>query len=560
MSLVLCQVNSCAGNVARNVELVLDMVAGCGGCGGDLFVFPELVLPGACVGDCFLDAGFVAQCDEGLRTIDEFCKERGVTAVVGTVKRSTHSGGKLRNALCVVGKNGGARFDKMTLVSDDVLDEHRYFEADDVLNAVWLCPQSGLHLGIAHWADRHLLAAESFRAAMVDQVLFSSACAFEVGAGVARIAELDHTAALAGVPVALVNAAGGGDHVVYDGGSCVALPDGSRPAMCRWFAPDCAVWNPQVAVDVAPVDAFLGRVGDPTLSVLDALTLGLTDYMSKCGFEKVLIGNSGGIDSALTAALAARAIGGANVITVTMPGPFTSDATRSDSDELARRLGVQQLCVPIGAMVGAVESAMFADEQSAPVQALFGGDAAAVNRLAGENVQSRLRGLSLMWISNALGGHAPALVLSTGNKSEAAVGYCTLYGDTCGGLNLIGDLTKGMVYAVARAINAEMGEVIAQSIIDREPSAELAPNQKDSDSLPPYPVLDGLVEQMVELGKTPEEAAAVVAGATPDVARRVARMIAGAEYKRKQVAACVRVTRKAFGVGRRMPLARGKMQ
>lgn len=558
MCLALCQINSCAGNITANLETILKTISEVASeQQAEMLIFPELSLPGPGAGDMMWEEGFVERCDEALVVIDDRCRQQNVAALIGTVKYGIGNG-KLRNSLCLVGVGGGARFDKITLSTEDVWDEARYFESNDVLNSVWTCPQTGLQYGIAHWADRRLLAFETFHRAKVDRVILVGANAFELGAPEARATELAELAELSKVPVAFVNAVGAGDHVVFDGGSCVTLPDGTMPIACPWLAENTATWRIDQEYQTNFYPDKTHRINNPAQAVVDVLTFALRDYVTKCGFKKVLLGNSGGIDSAVVATLAVRAIGPENVITVSMPGPYTTDGTRTDSDELSERLGITQLCVPILPAFETVQSMMLSKNDRSPLSVLFNGDTSKVNKLAGENLQARLRGITLMWISNALGSETPTLLLATGNKSEAAAGYATLYGDTCGGLCLIGDLTKGLVYEVARELNREMGDVIPTSVIERAPSAELAPGQKDQDSLPPYPILDHLVREFVEGGKNVCSAVNPAMGIDAALARKVYAMIGNAEYKRKQVASCVRVTGKAFGPGRRMPLAKGK--
>jgi NAD+ synthase (glutamine-hydrolysing) len=365
---------------------------------------------------------------------------------------------------------------------------------------------------------------------------------------------LRHAARRRGMPVVLVNQVGGCDQVIFDGGSCVVMPDGSMPAAAGWFTEKTVVWDTGDGAHDAAFDAMLAEVADDVAGIREALSLGLRDYLAKTGFTRVIVGNSGGIDSAVVLALAVATLGRENAISVSMPGPFTSEATRTDSELLARNLGVRHFEIPIAGPFDAFRGLL--QGTGSPLMApLFGGDPAAVSRLADENIQARIRGNFLMWISNAV-REPRTLVLSTGNKSEMAAGYCTLYGDMCGGMALISDVPKMMVYKLARHLNASMGAPIPQSIIDREPTAELAPNQKDSDSLPPYPVLDEIIRLYVEEQKGAEEI--IAAGAADEATvRRAVRLIDGAEYKRAQAAPGLKVTSKAFGFGRRMPIARG---
>ncbi len=557
MCLALCQINSIAGNVDANLEKILGAIElASRNPKNRILVFPELALPGACAGDLLLNDLFLESCEDALTKIDTKCRDLKISAIVGTI--SPASDNKRKNSLCIVGPHGGAHFDKVKLTSEDVSDEYRYFKPDEILNCIWLCPDSGQNYAIAHWSDRQLLKRESFPSHKVDRIILVGACAFEVGAPAGILAELREIARTINVPVAFVNAVGAGDHIVYAGGSTIVMPNGTVPVMGKWFAEDMIDWSVdgKYTKDLYPAEDDL--IMDPVRSTIEALTLGLKDYMDKCGFKRVLIGNSGGIDSAVAVTLSVRALGAENVLTVSMPGPFTTDGTRMDSDELADNLGITQMYIPIAPAYEAFNQMMLNDNERGPLKKLFGGDKQKVSKLAGENLQARLRGVILMWISNALGSAEPTLLLATGNKSEAAVGYTTLYGDTCGGLCLLGDLTKDMVYKVAAELNRQMGPVIPESVIKRAPSAELAPGQKDQDTLPPYPILDKLIEGLLVQGDAPQDLIDEKQSITKELAERVVKMMRRAEYKRKQFAPNIRVTSKAFGFGHRMPSATGK--
>jgi NAD+ synthase/NAD+ synthase (glutamine-hydrolysing) len=358
---------------------------------------------------------------------------------------------------------------------------------------------------------------------------------------------LRHTANRWNLPVALVNQVGGNDQIVFDGGSVALRADGQVLGGCGWFQ---AI---QTIVDMETSPAPI-QPPDDLAATESALRMGLRDYLTKTGFRRVVIGNSGGIDSAVVLSLCAIELGVDQIISVSLPGPYTSEDTRQDSAELARRWGIRHLEIPITPSFDALKSSLL-EQPATGVSDLFHDIGLPPHKVANENLQSRLRGVVLMWLSNALADQ-PTLVVTTGNKSELATGYCTLYGDMCGGLALISDVPKMGVYALARRINSLHGERIPITIIDREPTAELAPGQKDSDSLPPYPVLDEIVRLHVEerLDADQIAAAGVCDSAT---ASRMTRLIAINEYKRQQAAPGIKVTSKAFGVGRRMPIARG---
>jgi NAD+ synthase (glutamine-hydrolysing) len=336
-----------------------------------------------------------------------------------------------------------------------------------------------------------------------------------------------------GVPLVQVNLVGGNDNLIFDGWSNVWNGQGRVVAQAAGFAEDLLVVETGRLPDGEPA---LAEDGEEEL--YRALTLGVRDYVHKCGFRRVLIGLSGGIDSALTAAIAADALGPQNVVGVSMPSQYSSDHSREDAAALARNLGIELHTIPVEPIYRSFMT------QLGPV---FAGTSFG---LAEENLQARVRGTLLMTLSNKFGW----LVLSTGNKSEMAVGYCTLYGDMNGGLAVLADVLKTRVWALSRWVNRG-GERIPRSSIDKPPSAELRPDQFDSDSLPPYEQLDPIVEAYVERMATPEEI--VAQGHDPEVVRRILRMIDRTEYKRQQAALCLKVTTRAFGSGRRMPIARG---
>jgi NAD+ synthase/NAD+ synthase (glutamine-hydrolysing) len=334
------------------------------------------------------------------------------------------------------------------------------------------------------------------------------------------------------VPVLFVNQVGGNDSLIFDGSSMVIAPDGCIVAQARSFEEDLIVFDSETMQGDMHEQT---TVGDP--SAYAALVLGTRDYVRKCGFGKVVIGLSGGIDSALTAAIAVDALGKENVTGVAMPSPYSSEHSMKDARELACKLGIRFEVVAIGAIFDGYRKAL------APLFAGLPED------VAEENIQSRIRGNILMAFSNKFG----ALVLTTGNKSELGVGYCTLYGDMVGGLGVISDVPKTMVYSLSRYVNS-LKPVIPQSTIDKPPSAELRPGQKDSDTLPPYEVLDNILEDYVEDYRSAEQIAAD-RGYEVRLVRDVIRMIERSEYKRQQAAPGLKITPKAFGFGRRFPIA-----
>ena len=334
------------------------------------------------------------------------------------------------------------------------------------------------------------------------------------------------------IPVAVVNQVGGNDSLVFDGSSFALGPDGRVIAQAKSFEEDLVCFDTEsLAGDLHPGEEGLES------SAYSALVLGTRDYVHKCGFRQVVLGLSGGIDSAITACIAVDALGRENVIGVGMPGPYSSPGSIADSETLARNLGISYDLVPIVDIFDAYLRAL---------KPMFAGRKQDVTE---ENIQARIRGSLLMAVSNKFG----ALLLTTGNKSEIGVGYCTLYGDMCGGLAVISDVPKTLVYRLARYVNSRCN-VIPESTIEKPPSAELRPDQKDSDSLPPYEVLDTILQDYIEDNRSPDEIAAQHSY-DPALVRKVAHMVDKSEYKRQQAAPGLKISEKAFGFGRRYPIA-----
>lgn len=575
MKIALCQLNTITGNVSYNTRRCIEELASAASLGAQIAVFPELAIPGYPPKDLLEYQGFIQECDLALEQIREACSKHQIDVITGTVHRNVFGGKKpLLNAAVYISAKGDVRFTfKKLLPTYDVFDEDRYFRPcpPDILPPVAEYP-AGAHgteyrIGTSvcediwndneFWKDERLYDTDPIQMLArsgVDVILNISASPFVAGKPQRRIEMLRHTARRWGRPIILVNQVGGCDQVIFDGGSCVVLPDGNVPCALGWFEEKTLIWDTESRDTQLDFHQMLINVSDEPASITRALQLGLKDYLRKTGFGQVVVGSSGGIDSAVVLALASSALGPQNVISVSMPGPYTSVETRNDSARLAEAIGLRHVEVPISAPFDAFNSLLGAKD-SPVAEGVFEGDEKKVCPVANENLQSRIRGVILMWISNAIVSPR-TLLLSTGNKSEMAAGYCTLYGDMAGGLALISDVPKMIVYKLARYLNEKMAAGIPQSIIDRAPTAELAPNQKDSDSLPPYPLLDEIIRRFVEERQSADEI--VASGAAPEViVRRVVRMIELAEYKRAQAAPGLKVTSKAFGFGRRMPIARG---
>lgn len=555
MKIALAQLNPTVGDLESNAKKITHAITRARESGAALVVLPELVVCGYPPRDLLTVEGFVERCAATARAIGESATA-GITAVIGTPLPL--DGGGVANGLVVYRDNALVdSYDKRLLPTYDVFDEDRYFEPGDrtvvveiggrrvglaICEDLWRGEDAGF---AARYADAPDPVAELGKAG-VDLLVVPSASPFVLGKHARHRAILTKHAHALGVPVVSVNQCGGNDDLIFDGRSCVVRPDGRTLCEARAFEEDLAV----LELDgTSPVPA--PEIGDERL-VVAALTAGVRDYLGKCGFRSACIGLSGGIDSALTAAIAVRALGPGNVLGATMPGPFNSEGSVTDAYALAENLGMRCITMPIAPGFDGHRAVLDAGFRAIG-QPVLG---ERLPDLAQENLQSRVRGALMMGISNRTG----ALLLTTGNKSEVAVGYCTLYGDMNGGLAVISDVPKTMVYRVCRHMNEHFAELgfsappIPQSTIDKPPSAELAPGQKDTDSLPPYEVLDEIVERHVER----KQSSARITGETgfdAALVARVCRLIDLNEYKRRQYAVGLKITHVAFGPGRRMPIA-----
>lgn len=538
MKIGIAQINGVIGDFPGNAKRLLQAYRECLDAGADLVVTPEMSLVGYPPRDLVFKSQFVPKCLQALDYLAGETKE--VPLLVGYVDHvdSDRPGKPFRNAAAVlVDGEVRAKVWKTLLPTYDVFDERRYFEPSERCEpVVWNGRRLGITICEDIWSEDYLQRplyerdpVAELKSAGIDLLINLSASPFHLRKPSMRREMLGGVAREAGVPVIYCNSVGGQDQLVFDGHSLVAAPDGGIVAQLEGFTESCRV----IDLDT-PGEEALAASSD-TEQLHDALVLGLRDYVRKCGFSSVCLGLSGGIDSALTAALAAEALGPGNVHGLTMPGPYSSGGSVADSVALAENLGIHCDTVPISATFDAVKAAM------AP---LFGGLKEDVTE---ENMQARIRGLYLMSFSNKF-NH---LLLTTGNKSELAVGYCTIYGDMCGGLAVISDLPKVRVYDVCRWINRER-EIIPWNTIDKPASAELRPGQKDQDTLPPYEILDGILELYIERHLSAEEI--VARGYEENTVRWVQRRVDLNEWKRQQAAPGLRVTSKAFGMGRRMPI------
>jgi NAD+ synthase (glutamine-hydrolysing) len=544
MRIALAQINTVVGDLDGNRAKILDRLGEARDAGADLVLFPELAVTGYPPEDLLLRSAFLRAAEESLAAIA--AETRGIGALVGTPQHD----GALYNA-CAVCADGEIKaiYRKHHLPNYGVFDEERYFEPGSELVLLAL---GDTVIGPTICEDIWIEGppASDLAAAGAQIVVNLSASPFHLNKGTEREEMLQKRARDYDCWVALVNAVGGQDELVFDGHSVVIAPGGEVVARAPAFEEALVVVDIDAAgpvegvlhvgdprVQSAPVEPLLAEPLDELEQMRLALELGLRDYVDKNGFREVVVGMSGGIDSALTAALAAEALGTERVIAVSMPSRHSSAETQSDARRMAESLGIRFLELPIEDAVASVDAALAAS---------FAGTDPG---LAEENVQARLRGLLLMALSNKFGW----LVVATGNKSELAVGYATLYGDMAGGFALLKDVFKTDVFRLARHLNERaVRELIPQTIIDRAPSAELRPDQRDEDSLPPYAELDKVLEAYVELDRSREELRSD--GFDPEVVDRALALIDRAEYKRRQAPPGVKLRPKAFGRDRRTPI------
>jgi NAD+ synthase (glutamine-hydrolysing) len=544
LRVALLQINPIAGDLTGNASQIIRGVRAAQALDVDLVVTPELALMGYLPRDLLMSKGFVQRSCQMLSGLAAELKDAPAVLVGAATPNPADIGRPLFNSAILL-RNGatGPMFHKTLLPTYDVFDEDRYFEPGREPGILEL---DGFRLGISIcedvWNDRdfwkrrryhqdpiHVLAQAGAQA-----IINLSASPFTVGKELLREEMLGQMARKHKLPLAWVNQVGGSDDLIFDGRSGAFNREGGLFARAKGFAEDLLVVDLSAETGVIAQDDFA-----PEAEIWNALVLGVRDYACKTHFTKVLLGLSGGIDSALTAAIAVDAMGRENVLGVMMPSVYSSQGSLDDSLELARNLGIQILSLPISPIMETYESAL---------SGAFQGYKPDVTE---ENIQSRIRGNLLMALSNKYG----ALLLTTGNKSELAVGYCTLYGDMNGGLAVIADLPKMMVYRVARYRNRRKPD-IPESTLTKAPSAELRPDQTDQDSLPPYEVLDQILELHIEGSESAEEI--IAQGFDEKTVRRVLRMVRNAEFKRKQAAPVLKVTSRAFGTGWRMPIARGE--
>ena len=541
MKIALGQINPTVGDFAGNAAKIIDFSHRAQSDGAGLILFPELSVCGYPPRDLVERASFVQHNRE---TLDRIAAEaRGIAVICGLVTPAQAERGKSVMNSAALLKDGRVAFlqSKMLLPTYDVFDEMRNFApAKSQLLFPFCGKQMALTICEDAWNDKHFWnkrlytfdPVEALVSAGSNFVLNISASPFWMGKRELRRDMLATIARNYKVPVVMVNQVGGNDSLVFDGSSLVLNPAGEIIAQGKSFEEDLVYFDSdQLTGEMHP------QIEGEEASAYAALVLGTRDYVRKCGFSQVIVGLSGGIDSALTAAIATDALGPENVIGVGMPGPYSSTGSIDDARALAENLGIRFELLCIGDIFESYKKALakpFAGRKEDETE---------------ENIQSRARGTLLMALSNKFG----AIVLSTGNKSELAVGYCTLYGDMVGGLAAISDVPKTLVYRLSHYVNSRR-PVIPQASLDKPPSAELRPGQMDSDTLPPYDVLDAILEDYVEDSHIADQIAAD-RGFDVSLVKRVIRMVERSEYKRQQAAPGIKISAKAFGYGRRFPIA-----
>jgi NAD+ synthase (glutamine-hydrolysing) len=543
MKIALAQFNPTVGDFEGNSARILDMASRAKTRGADLVVFSELCICGYLPLDLLERPAFIQRTLETLKHVAAEVALPAIVGYAGRVNKDAHPTGKSIANKAALLCDGRVVFEqsKMLLPTYDVFDESRFFQPASQ-QYVFGLGQEELGITICEdvWNDKNFWASPMYARDPVNELIAKgssvliniSASPFTIGKRFLRLGMLRSLAQHHRRPVVYVNQVGGNDSLIFDGASIAITADGNVAAQAKAFQEDLVLF------DTVTGEGDIHEQPEEEIAYAhEALVLGTRDYVRKCNFSKAIVGLSGGVDSAVVASIAVDALGAPNVLGVSMPGPYSSEGSKTDAQCLAHNLNIGFLSIPIAGVFDAYKQAL------APV---FGDRPTDATE---ENIQARIRGNYLMALSNKFG----SMVLSTGNKSENAVGYCTLYGDMAGGLAVISDVPKLMVYELARYINRER-ELIPHSTIEKPPSAELRPDQRDTDSLPSYDVLDRILKSYIEEVKSPEEIA-VETGFDLKLVREIAILVDRNEYKRKQAAPGLKITSRAFGFGRPFPIA-----
>lgn len=549
MKITIAQINPIIGDIPGNIQKIIEAANKAVADQADLLLTPELSLCGYPPRDLLLKPDFMQAMSIALQQLAKDLPAN-LAVLVGTVEENTKAhiaGGKsLYNSIALLAEGKVKQiFHKRLLPTYDVFDEHRYFEAGNKVNYFTL---NNVKIGVTIcedlWNDEEFFGKRSYSInpiaelsqLNVDIVVNLSASPYTFGKQHFREAMLKHTAIRFKTPIIYVNQVGGNDDLIFDGRSFALNKRGEVISRACGFDTDLL----KLEFDKQHLDLNVGSIAPDYKcedeEIWQALVLGVKDYVQKCRFSKIVLGLSGGIDSSIVAAIATAALGKENVLGVLMPSPYSSESSIQDADDLAKNLGITTQKLPIGDLMKSYDGTfaeLFADTE-------FG--------LAEENIQSRIRGNLLMAISNKFG----YLLLSTGNKSEMAVGYCTLYGDMNGGLAVIADVPKTRVYSICHWLNRN-GEVIPQNVLTKAPSAELKPDQLDRDSLPDYEVLDDILQRLINDYQSAEQI--IAAGHDASIVNRIIQMVTRAEFKRRQAPPGIKITDRAFGTGWRMPIA-----
>ncbi len=543
MKVALCQLNPVTGDITGNTGRIKDVIVNTANKSPDLLIFPELFIQGYPPRDLLEHNWFIANTLSALDELREFSQNYpDIGIITGLSLPNNISNGKGLFNSAVLLTNGKILFhqNKSLLPSYDIFDEIRYFDpAPDIELVEFKGEKLGITICEDAWNAEYMWDKQRYNFDPVknlaekgaSMLINISASPFNLGKGELRFSLIQNHAKQYNLPFIFVNMTGGNDELVFDGNSMYFDKTGSLCEILPSFKENVKTIDTKSTYETLQKPEF-----DSIDKVYDALVMGIRDYVRKCGFEKAIVGLSGGIDSAVTCTIAVEALGTDNVMAVTMPSQYSSDGSIFDSQKLARNLGIEIKTIPIQSIFTMFEvslNTLFEDRSSDVTE---------------ENIQARIRSTILMALSNKYG----ALLLSTGNKSELAVGYCTLYGDMCGGLAVISDVYKTKVYELASYINSEK-EIIPETTITKPPSAELSANQKDIDTLPPYDILDGILSLLIENGMSEKEI--VSKGYNKETVQWIINAVVKNEYKRMQSAPGLKITQKAFGSGRRFPIA-----